>query len=359
MPDLEKNRGRDATDDNLGQERRKTDDELAKRRASIEEDADSVVVRARARADQVVRAMRETQDAQMPPTDARRLSAERAGEDRVLAGERALADGQLKAERHRRAQVIASLLLEERGATDVSLQSERGAGDAAIAARDDFLAMVSHDLRTLLSGIALNAALLVQEASPDAAGESVIKRADSVQRFATRMTRLVEDLTDVASIEAGRLKVVVEDLDAALLLREAVDTFQPVAASRGITLGATIPEDALPARFDHERIGQVLGNLISNAIKFTDRGGRIDIGVELDGSDLRFTVRDNGKGMPPEALTVIFERFWQVPSTTRRGLGLGLYISKCIVEAHGGRIWAESQVGRGSTFFFTLPRASA
>jgi signal transduction histidine kinase len=218
--------------------------------------------------------------------------------------------------------------------------------------------MVSHDLRTILSGIALNAAMLVHEASPDPAGQRVIRRADSVQRFATRATRLVGDLVDVASIEAGRLNVDVEKLDATRLLRETLDTFQPVAAAHGIALAATMADDALLATFDHDRIGQVLGNLISNAIKFTPPEGRIDIAVEPDGSEVRFMVRDTGRGIPADSLAAIFDRFWQTPSTTRRGLGLGLYISKCIVEAHGGRIWAESQLGRGSTISFTLPRAA-
>ena len=114
----------------------------------------------------------------------------------------------------------------------------------------------------------------------------------------------------------------------------------------------------LLAKYDPDRVLQVLANLLSNAIKFTDDGGRISTHVEFVGSEVRFSVTDTGAGVEPDHLESAFERFWQVTEGDRRGLGLGLFISKCIVEAHGGRIWAESALGRGSTFYFTLPGAA-
>lgn len=110
--------------------------------------------------------------------------------------------------------------------------------------------------------------------------------------------------------------------------------------------------------FDHERILQVLGNIIGNAIKFTPPRGRIAVTLEGSGDSIRFRITDTGAGIPSEHLDAIFERFRQVPGANRSGLGLGLYISRCIVEAHGGKIWAESEVGRGTTISFTLPRAA-
>ena len=110
-------------------------------------------------------------------------------------------------------------------------------------------------------------------------------------------------------------------------------------------------------RLDHERIFQVLANLLSNALKFTDRHGTISVRVESEGSEARFSVADTGAGIAGDHLESIFERFWQVSQGDRRGLGLGLFISKGIVEAHGGRIWTESELGKGSTFFFTVPGA--
>jgi signal transduction histidine kinase len=171
------------------------------------------------------------------------------------------------------------------------------------------------------------------------------------------MNRLIGDLLDVTSIEAGRLTVVPEVHDAKALVRESLEAFQPAASAKGLSLHSTSPDSSLPATFDHDRILQVLANLVSNAIKFTGDGGSISIGLEPDGDEVRFSVSDTGTGIASDHLRVIFERFWQVTQGDRRGLGLGLFISKCLVEAHGGRIWAESEIGKGSTFRFTLPGA--
>lgn len=350
-----------ATDQSLCEERRKTDDELARRRADIEDDADAAVANARAKADDVVRATREAADLRSPDTaeESSRLATERSREDDLLAREREVVDRQRNIERADRHRVIAALLETERMSTDASLLSERRSADSAIAARDDFLGMVSHDLRTLIAGIGLNAAMLMHEATPDDAGQRVVQRADAIQRFTIRMTRLIGDLLDVTSIEAGRLGVVVTKLDASRLLTETLDAFQPVALARGIAITANMAGDALLARFDHDRILQVLANLVGNAIKFTEREGRIEITVQRRGDEVLFSVGDTGPGIAQKDLAAIFDRFWQAPTKTRRGLGLGLYISKCIIESHGGRIWAESELGRGSVFHFTLPSASS
>jgi signal transduction histidine kinase len=352
---------REVTDKSLDEERLKADAELARRRSDIEDDADAVVARARAKADGVVRAAREAVDLRSSEAAESSIgrATERHREDQLLARERELVDRQRYVERADRHRIIATLLETERESTDLSLLSERRSADDAIAARDDFLGMVSHDVRTLIGGIVLNAAMLVHEAPPDDVGRRVIQRADAIQRFTTRMTRLIGDLLDITSIEAGRLGLVVEKLDASRLLTDTLDVFQPAASTRGIAITVNMAGDALLAKFDHDRILQVLANLVSNALKFTERGGRIDIAVERHAEDVLFSVRDTGPGIAHDNLVAIFERFWQAPTKTRLGLGLGLYISKCIIESHGGRIWAESELGRGSVFYFTLPRASS
>ncbi len=169
------------------------------------------------------------------------------------------------------------------------------------------------------------------------------------------MNRLIGDLIDVASIDAGKLAITSARGDVAALIAEAVDTFQAAASAKGISLQAEIAEDPLLAEFDHDRMLQVLANVISNAIKFTSQGGSIRVRGERAGDELRFCVSDTGSGIPGNMLEAIFERFWQVGKDDRRGVGLGLYISRCIVEAHGGKIWAESTLGEGSRLCFTLP----
>jgi signal transduction histidine kinase len=168
------------------------------------------------------------------------------------------------------------------------------------------------------------------------------------------MTRLIGDLVDVVSIDAGRLAVTRVRQDCAAVIDETVDTFREIAAGKNISLTKT-EGPPLEASFDSDRVLQVLANLVGNSIKFTAPGGSVFIGVERVGEEARFSVHDTGSGIPAGMFESIFKRFWQVGENDQRGLGLGLYISRCIVEAHGGRIWAESEVGKGSRFFFTIP----
>jgi signal transduction histidine kinase len=268
-------------------------------------------------------------------------------------------DAAVQGQRQRQQRALTRLLELERAETDHMLSTERERADALVSARDHFLGMVSHDLRTMLGGIVLNAALLINEAADDDRGRTVIRRADAIQRFTVRMTRLVGDLVDVVSIEAGKLDVSLAPRDAGRLLGETLETFQPVAAARGIALEGQVEREAILGRFDHDRILQVLGNLVSNGIRFTPAGGRIVIGVRRTTPDVHFMISDTGAGIATADIEGIFDRFRQAPQRNRVGLGLGLYISRCIVEAHGGRLWAESVVGVGSTFHFTLPAAVA
>ncbi|MDB4936361.1 MAG: hypothetical protein JWP87_3333 [Labilithrix sp.] len=352
---------RNQTDESLAVERKKADHALDEKIAAIEERADGVVVRAREEADDVLSAARARADAKLevpssPAQTAAVTAADRAREDRVLEEERATADEVLRRERAASARVLARLLPLEREQTDQYLLTERARSDDALANRDDFLGMVSHDLRDLLNGIVVNAAFIASNATADDKGQASLKASQRVQRSAGRMARLIGDLVDIASIDAGKLAVVVAPANAFELLLEAVETWAPPAATKGIVLHVT-SGNALPVRVDHERILQVLGNLITNAVKFSERGATIVLDVERVDGAVRFSVKDAGVGIPADKLKLIFERFWQVGGNDRRGLGLGLYISRCLVHAHGGKIWAESEEGAGSTFFFTVPDA--
>lgn len=348
---------RDQTDESLRLERDKADAGVTEKHNHVELEADEVVRAARERADHVLQTAREDVDRKhlLRSTTAEAITQrERARADLQLGEERSVADDALAHERAARQRFLADFLAVEREATDQHLEGERSQADTVIAARDEILATVSHDLRNLLGGLTLNAKLVIELASPGPGGDATRKQGAAIQRLVARMNRLVNDLLDITSIEAGKLAVVPEEVEVAKILGDLLEAFEPIAAAKHIRLDAQAESRPLVALLDGERILQVLANLVSNALKFTPAGGRVSIQVRTLGSELRFAVHDTGVGIPEDALQAVFERYRQVRAD-RRGLGLGLYISRCIVEAHGGEMWAESKLGAGSSFYFALP----
>ena len=347
------------TDESLAGERAKADAALGEKKAALDQRADVVIERAREEADEVLTTARAKADEKRkhpasPDVSQAAVAQERKREDQVLRDERAKADEIVRRER---AATLARLFPLERDKTDKFLLVERARSDDALANRDDFLGMVSHDLRDLLNGIVGNAALIEERSGDDEQGKSSRDGARRIQRSAARMVRLIGDLVDIASIDAGKLAVVPMVGDAAAVVLEANETWGPFASAKGILLESTAREP-VRAKFDNERVFQILGNLIMNAVKFSARGSKIVIGVQEVEGEARFSVQDTGTGIPNDKLDAIFERFWQVGKNDHRGLGLGLYISKCLVQSHGCKIWAESELGVGSTFFFTVPASS-
>lgn len=221
-----------------------------------------------------------------------------------------------------------------------------------IRSRDEMLGIVAHDLRNPLSTLLLKAQQLRRHGGGDPA-------LDAIHRAASRMNRLIDDLLDVARIEQGVLSMRKESIAVRPFLREVVATQQGLAATRSITLDATFEEEPGEVLADRDRLAQVFENLIGNSVKFTPDGGRIHLGGADRGDEVWLWVADTGAGIPPDLLAHVFERFWQEEDVDRRGLGLGLMIVKGIVEAHGGRVWVESEVGVGSTFFLALPKPHA
>jgi len=225
----------------------------------------------------------------------------------------------------------------------------------AIAARDTIVALVSHDLKNPLAVIFMTAARMLKvPGRKDRRAESR-KFIESVHRSAERMNRLIQDLLDVSSIEAGQFSIDKRPQPVTSLVVEAVEAVQVQAAARSLRLETRLPQGNLCVDCDADRVSQVLANLLGNAIKFTEPGGTILVRVEPRASGVLFSVADTGPGIPVPHLPHVFDRFWRTPDPARKGTGLGLSIAKGIVEAHGGRIWVESQVGQGSVFFFTLP----
>jgi signal transduction histidine kinase len=264
------------------------------------------------------------------------------------------ADAITASERADRARLVAELLAHERRDTDESLLLERANADELIARRDDFLGMVSHDLRNELGVSALCVSQILLGAPDDQDGR-IFRLATTIQRSNLRMSRLIGDLLDVVSIEAGKVTLVAEDRDVRRTVDDIVESFAPIAAAKNIALTVRRVEPSMFARFDHQRIQQVIGNLLTNALRHTSEGGHVEVRAERKGDAVRFTVQDDGAGIAADRLETIFHRFSQGKQPDRSGLGLGLYIARHIVEAHGGKIWAESELGRGSTFHFTLP----
>ncbi|HEX2208067.1 MAG TPA: ATP-binding protein [Longimicrobium sp.] len=230
---------------------------------------------------------------------------------------------------------------------------------AATRARDEMLAVVAHDLRNPLSTISLGAELLLDTTADDAQHAFQRRHLSTVKRSAERMNRLIQDLLDVSRITGGKMALSPKDEDVSLLMAEASAMLRPLAEARGITFGTRGIRGLPRMRVDGARVMQVISNLVGNAIKFTPEGGSVTLAAACEGDELRISVIDTGAGISPEALPHVFGRFWQADDGDRRGLGLGLAIARGIVEAHGGRIWVESEPGEGSIFHFTLPTPEA
>ncbi len=243
--------------------------------------------------------------------------------------------------------------LAERAALAVENARLYRAAQRAIQVRDEVLGIVAHDLRNPLSTILVEAHILRER------GTEVQTRAsgEAIKRVATRMNRLIQDLLDVARMEAGRLAVAPSRQSAADVASAAVDAHKSLASSASLEIRLEVPPSLPDIRADRDRLLQVFDNLIGNAIKFTPPGGCITVGAELKQQDVLFYIRDTGPGIPLDDQPHLFDRFWQARREGRSGAGLGLPIVKAIVEAHGRRVWVESTPGHGTTVLFTIPTA--
>lgn len=226
----------------------------------------------------------------------------------------------------------------------------------ATRARDDVLAVVSHDLRNPVHAIAM-AASFTLELLPTGTGEDDMARSqvETIQRAATRAGALIRDLLDLTRIESGRLTLDPAHTAPAELVADALEETRPLARDKDVQIGADVASGMPSLMVDRSRMGQVFSNVLGNAVKFTPAGGRVQVRAACAGQEVRFTVRDSGPGIPEEHLPFVFNRYWQAPETQSLGTGLGLYIAKGIVEAHGGRMWVESEAGEGAEFGWSIP----
>jgi PAS domain S-box-containing protein len=225
--------------------------------------------------------------------------------------------------------------------------------ERAIHLREDVLAVVSHDLRNPLSTINMSTELLINKAPETAAR----KQLETILRASGRMERLIGDLLDMASIQAGRLSVERETQEIAPIITEAIETARPLAIANEQKLSAEIAVGSARCYIDRERILQLMSNLLGNAKKFSPSGGTIAIRATVSGKEAACSISDTGPGISEHDMPQIFDPYWSAKHAQKKGIGLGLYISKGIVEAHGGRIWVENRAGGGAIFYFTLPLA--
>ena len=231
--------------------------------------------------------------------------------------------------------------------------------------RDELLAIVAHDLRnpmnTIMSAATMIADTLDEQAERGSDDFNATVAADLkaydvvIQNSIKTMNRLIADLLDVARIEVGSFSIRPTRVDVPALIGETLKQFEPQARASGITINSEIQGGVPPLSADRERLGQVLSNLLGNALKFTPAGGRVLLRAGAIDASVQITVEDSGAGISAADLPHIFDRYWRADRTARSGAGLGLAICKGIVDAHGGRIWAESTLGQGTTIHFTVP----
>jgi signal transduction histidine kinase len=242
------------------------------------------------------------------------------------------------------------------GRTAAAESAARALAEQAVTARENLLAVVSHDLRGPLSSIVMSSTILERMDLHAQSADRVRKQAQVIHRSAKRMDRLIADLMDLTSIEAGNLAVKQEPHDASAIIDEGVDMLRPLAAEKGLNLERT-PGSSIQVRCDRDRVLQILSNLVGNAIKFTPEPGSITIAAQVSQGSAVVSVCDTGKGISEADLPRIFDRFWQADRLSRAGVGLGLIIVKGLVEAHGGVIDVKSTLGLGTTVSFSLPLA--
>jgi signal transduction histidine kinase len=234
-------------------------------------------------------------------------------------------------------------------------QAARRDAETKARASEDVLGVVAHDLRNPL-GVASMAVQMLRET--DLTPPEREKFLAAATRALEQMNRLIGDLLDVMRLTTGHLALETETVHVATALDEAAESVQHLALKRGLTLAVENPSMPLRVRADRGRLTQVLGNLLDNAVKFTPEGGRIELRARGSDDEVVFEVADTGPGVSEEVQAHLFERFWQARRADQRGLGLGLTIAQGIVQAHGGRIWVESEEGKGSRFYFSLPAAA-
>jgi signal transduction histidine kinase len=375
------------TDNSLDVEREKTNHSLENAKAEVELQTDENVQEERSNTDMATSAARTKADStrnqrrlsgekDSPQKSDEQMNQERLRIDAAVELERAQVDIAIVQEREIKNSIETKLFDQERKQTDLNLAVERTRTDsvvqtttlklstevaehsrtkASLTTRDEFLAIVSHDLRNPIGAISSCMEILLQESAERKIDADTKSWLELAKRSADSSLRLISDILDMERIAEGKLEMAAASYDIGKIIRETMQTFVHQAASKNIVLRSSPETVAGEIICDHDRIVQVLSNLIGNALKFTPENGEIVLKVEWTPENVTIAVCDNGPGIPNDKKEQIFERFAQLGSKDRTGLGLGLHISKMLVEAHDGKLWVESKVGEGSAFYVQLP----
>lgn len=362
------------TDDSLIAERSKTDDSLSGHRKEAEIKTDETVNSERQQIDRKRTKLRNDRDLSKTPDTA--LLSQRRADDEAVQSERAKVDAAIQMERTQRDRVLSEFLDRERHETDQSLLQEREQTDRAVqkssqllndeigshtrtkaelTTRDELLAIVSHDLKNPIGSVLSCADMLLTDPEYGEVRDELKHWIELIKRNAETSLRLISDILDMERIAEGKLELQLKTQSLSKTIREAVEPFIHLASANRILLRVSPSVEEVSTSFDRDRIAQVLSNLIGNALKFTPAAGSVTLSLRKEARETIISIRDTGVGIPEDEKERIFNRYAQIGKKDRRGLGLGLYISKMLIEAHGGRLWVTSAPDQGSIFQFSLP----
>ena len=373
---------RAATDKSLYDERTKTDGHLERRYKEVEQHTSEAIEDDRHRADEhraLERGARDRHITEKPGLTTQgnepAVMAEREQADKARCKERALQDSTLRRERREKQLLVEALLSRERQRTDHNLSHERECLDIAsqhalrcladeqarhtsarqeLSDRELALGILSHDLLNQSVAISIGAQLLQKQLARDAWDRAdLVKEVSAIEQSAAFMSRMIDSLLDIERFAQGKVTLSLKRADLRMLLQDTAKLFSPVAIAKSCSLLTDLCPKPLWVSMDHDRLLQAVSNLVGNAIKFTPSGGTILLAAKSDATQVVVSITDTGPGIAEQDQLKLFRKFSQL-NKPEGGVGLGLFIAKSIVEAHGGTMWVDSTVGQGSSFRFTL-----
>ncbi len=382
------------TDSSLHSERGRTDESLLDLRKKTERETDEIVKNDRIEADEIRAQNRTSVDQKLNRQQGRiennievrteeqkavtaRLEVQRKNDDKSVETERLLMDAVLLRERGLNNEYAFRMLGRDRKLTDDNLLQERNQTDfeagrassrldveqsqhiqtkAELTTRDEFLAIVSHDLRNPIGAILSGAQILLEDESHENLDKGTRYIVELIKRNAESSLRMISDILDMERVLEGKLQLQLLDHNLNKIIKNSIENMSHAAAAKNILLRA-VPSQLHTSAIncDLDRINQVMSNLIGNAIKFTPEGGSITVKVEQCDNEFQISIADTGAGIEESKIDKIFDRYTQLNNKDRRGLGLGLFISKMLIEAHRGKIWVTSELKKGTTFYYSLP----